>query len=227
MKLIKKYGIQFLILIVVSAIVCYLSIRYMQNGPKDPITTLVSEKVGAFKDKLKEDNARVITNKNEQISGISKEEYNKLLSRYNSKKIEFEAFTNINGKLSDSLKLAKIEIIDLKNKEWTWKTTKPSGSTIVAVMNEKDSILHTKVDVKLNITDIKEKGGLFKRDKFFTDFYSPDQNIKINGVQNFRKETLVTPKRLGLGIQVGYGVMSDLKPSIYVGIGASYNILNL
>lgn len=227
MELIKKYGIQILILIIVSAIVCYLSLRYMQNEPKDPITSLVSEKVVEFKDKLKEDNARVETNKSEQLSGISKEEYQNLLNRYNDKTIEVNAFTNINSLLSDSLRIVKLDRDELKNKIWIWENKKPSGSTIKATMNEKDSILHTSVDVKLNITDVKEKGGLFKKDRFFTDFYSPDQNIKINGVQNFRKETIVKPKRLGLGIQVGYGVMSDLKPSIYVGVGASYNILNL
>lgn len=224
---IKKYGIQLLILLFVSILVSYLSIRYVHSDYEDPVTSLVSTKVEEFKDNLKQENSRVETNKSEQISGISKEEYENLLKRYNDKNIEVNAFTNINSLLSDSLKIVKLDRDELKNKIWVWENKKPSGSTIKATMNERDSVLHTSVDVKLNITDVVDKGGLFKKDRFFTDFYSPDQNIKINGVQNFRKETIVKPKRFGIGFQVGYGVTGDLKPSMYVGFGASYNILNL
>lgn len=224
---IKKYGIQLLILIIVSIIVSYLSIQYVHSDYKDPVTSLVSNKVEEFKDNLKEENARVETNKTETISGISKEEYMALLNRYNNKSIEFDAFTNIHATVKDSLKNALVKLDEANNKIWNWENKKPSGSVIKATMSEKDSVLHTSVDIKVNVTDVKEKGGFFGRDKFYTDFYSPDQNIKINGVQNFRKETIVKPKRLGIGLQVGYGVMSDLKPSIYVGVGASYNILNL
>lgn len=227
MKLIKKYGIQVLILIIVSCIVCYLSLRYMRSEPKDPITSLVSNKVEEFKDNLKQENARIETNKSEQISGVSREEHLALIKKYNDKSIQFEAFTNVHATVKDSLKIALVKLDEANNKIWNWENKKPSGSTIIATMSEKDSVLHTSVDVKLNVTDIKEKGGLFKKDRFYTDFYSPDQNIKINGVQNYRKEVIIKPKRVGLGLQVGYGVMSDLKPSIYVGVGLSYNILNL
>lgn len=227
MKVIKKYGIQFLIICFLTIVFVYLGLKYMNNDPKDPITSLVSNKVETFKDNLKQENARIETNKSEKISGISKEEYLTLLNRYNDKSIEVESFNNIVSTVRDSLKLAKLEITDFKNKEWMWKTVKPSGSTIIATMNEKDSVLHTSIDVKLNVTEVVDKGGLFKKDRFYTDFYSPDQNIKINGVQNYRKEVILKPKRIGLGLQVGYGVMSDLKPSIYVGVGASFNILNL
>lgn len=216
-----------LILICFTAVITYLSVKYMDTDPKDPITSLVSEKITDFKDELKQENARVQTNKSEVISGISLEEYNKLLERYNDKSIEFNEFTNTYSTLKDSLKIAKITIDELNNKVWSWETLKPSGSVISATMNEKDSVLHASVDVKLNVTDVVDKGGLFKKDKFYTDFYSPDQNIKINGVQNFRKEIVVKPKRLGFGIQAGYGIMDNFKVGPYIGVGISYNLLNL
>ena len=214
-------------LIAWSFLVAYLSVNYIHNDPQDPITSLVSDKVEEFKNNLKEDNARVETNKSESISGISLEQYNKLKAQYNSKSIEFNSFTNTYATLKDSLKMARLTIDELNNKIWSWETIKTSGSIIKATMNEKDSILHASVDVKLNITDVVDKGGIFKKDKFYTDFYSPDQNIKINGVQNFRKEIVVKPKRIGLGIQFGYGVSDNFKVAPYIGLGISYNFLNL
>ncbi len=227
LNFIKKQFASILILLISSVIISYLLIKYVHNDPQDPITNLVSQKVTEFKDELKHDNARILTNKSSSLSGISLEEYNALKQRYNDKSIEFEAFTNINAVLQESLRIAKLQRDEANNKVWYWENKKPSGSTITATMNEKDSVLHTSVDVKLNITDVVDKGGLFKKDRFYTDFYSPDQNIKINGVQNFRKETVIKPKRLGIGFQAGYGVTGEFKTSPYFGIGISYNILNL
>ncbi len=224
---IKAHFIAILILLAVSVLITYLAVKYMDNEPKDPITTLVSDKVETFKDNLKQENARVATNKSESVSGISREEYQALLARYNDKSIAFDAFTNINALLSDSLKIVKLDRDQLKNKVWTWENKKPSGSIIKAVMNEKDSVLHTSVDVKLNVTDVVDKGGLFKRDRFYTDIYSPDQNIKVNGVQNFRQEKIIKRKKVGIGFHVGYGFSSDLRLTPYVGIGISYNLINL
>lgn len=223
----KKYSIFIIILILWSFIIAYLAVRYMYNEPKDPITSLVSEKVETFKDELQKENDRVATNKSERISGISREQYFELLSRYNIKKTEFEAFTNVNATLRDSLNVAMIKIDELNNKVWNWENKKPSGSVIKATMNEKDSVLHTSIDVKLNVTDVVEKGGLFKKDKIYTDFYSPDQNIKVNGVQNFRKEVIIKPKRLGIGLQAGYGITGEFKTTPYIGVGVSYNLFNL
>lgn len=231
MKQLTDYIKKHFITIIVGFIVCfalgYVLVRYMQSQYEDPITSLVSEKVVEFKDNLKKDNARVETNKSTAISGIPREQYEELLRRYNDKSIEFNSFTNISGVLSESLKIVKLDRDNLKNKVWEWENRKPSGSVIKATMNEKDSVLYTSVDVKLNVTDVKDKGGLFKKDKYYTDIYSPDQNIKINGVQNFRREITVKRKRLGLGFQAGYGFTSDLKATPYIGIGISYNLINL
>lgn len=227
-EFIKRHWISIIILIVASIIITYLSLKYMDTDPKDPITSLVSTQVTEFKNNLKEDNYRVATNKSEQISGVSLEEYNRLKAQYGeSSRIAFEAFTNVNAMLQDSLKIVKLERDDLNNKKWVWETVKPSGSVIKASMNEKDSILHTEMDIKINVTDVVDKGKIFKKDKFYTDFYSPDQNIKVNGVKTFRKEIVIKPKRLGLGLQFGYGLSQDFKIVPYVGVGLSYNFLNL
>lgn len=203
-----------------------IGITYLVTRMDDnPATAYVSNKIDEYKDKAGQTTAKVETNKQSSIKGVDPAEYQRVLNALNIKENQILAYTNVEAKLRDSLRLKSLAFDDLKNKKWEWETVKPSGSVIKAYMNEKDSILHTDVEVKLNTTDYVDKGGLFGRDRFYTDIYSEDQNVKINGVKSFRKETFVAPKRFGIGLQVGYGVSNDLKPSLYVGVGVSYNIL--
>ena len=53
-------------------------------------------------------------------------------------------------------------------------------------MSEKDSILHESTDVAVAVIDKIEGSG--KEVKFYTEFYSLDNNIKFNGASVFRKE---------------------------------------
>lgn len=214
------------ILGVLSIIAVYLFTKYVDNAPKNSISGTVSNKVASVIDKIGESRDQTETNVSPQIVGIDPEEHAKTLKALDIKESQILALTNTQAQLQDSLKLLKISRDAANYKVWQWENKKPSGSTIKASMNEKDSILHASVDVKLNSTDFIKKGGLFKKDKIITDFYSPDQNIKINGAQTFRKETFIRPKRIGIGLQAGYGISGDLKPIPYVGVGISYNILN-
>ena len=54
-------------------------------------------------------------------------------------------------------------------------------------MSEKDSVLHlTNIDIKTKTTDFTE--GKNKRKKYYTDFFSPDDNITFNGAKTYRIE---------------------------------------
>lgn len=70
---------------------------------------------------------------------------------------------------------------------------------------------------------IKQKGW-FKSDLYRVDLSFANPDIKISGTKSF-----VAPpakqKRFGIGVQIGYGWQTGLKPSPYIGAGISYNII--
>lgn len=213
-----------LLLLIIGLVIMHFVTR--MDVRRNPATSFVAGKIDEYKDKAGQNTAKVETVK-QDINGVDPALYERAVRDLGIAKKNLLSVTDIEAKLRDSIRLKSIAYDELKNKKWEWETLKSSGSVIKATMSEKDSILHTDVDVKLASTDYVDKGGIFGKDRFYTDIYSIDQNIKINGVKSFRKETFVRPKRIGIGLQVGYGVSSDLKPSLYVGVGLSYNILNL
>lgn len=157
-------------------------------------------------------------------SDFSKAEIDKLKKALALKDNQIKAITIANAALKDSLKLKNITLDSLNNKVWTWSKVEPEKSEIKANMNEKDSILHVEANIKVQTVDYIEKHW-FKKDKLITDFYSPDQNIKFNGVQIYRSEKIIQPKRFGIGLQMGYGLGTNFQIFPYVGIGASYNLI--
>lgn len=157
-------------------------------------------------------------------SDFSKAEIDKLKKALALKDNQIKAITTANATLKDSLKIKSITLDSLNNKIWTWSKVEPEKSEIKASMNEKDSILHIEANIKVQTVDYIEKHW-FKKDKLITDFYSSDQNIKFNGVQIYRSEKIIQPKRFGIGLQMGYGLGSNFQIFPYVGIGASYNLI--
>lgn len=213
-------------IMLLAIIIVYLMTKYVDN-PSDPITKSISNKIDTYKDELGKETARIETNKQPTLQGINPAVYARALAALNIKDSQIESLTDIQAKLSDSFKLAKLTIDEQNNKQWEWNKTMESGSVIKSVMSEKDSVLHSDIDIKLQTTDYIDKRGIFKKDVLYTDIYSPDQNIKVNGVKTFRRETVIKPKRLGFGIQAGYGIGENGRPTMYVGVGASYNLFNL
>lgn len=197
------------------------------DSPSDPITKSISNKIDTYKDELGKETARVETNKQPTLQGIDPAVYARALAALDIKDSEIESLTDLSAKYSDSFRLAKVTIDEQNNKRWEWEKTYESGSVVKSTMSEKDSVLHSDIDIKLQTTDYIEKRGLFRKDILYTDIYSPDQNIKVNGVKTFRRETVIKPKRLGFGIQVGYGLTGEGKAVPYVGLGASFNLVNL
>lgn len=227
-KFLRKLS-PFVVLVIIlglSILITYLVGKYIDN-PVDPITKTVSTTIDEYKDKAGKITAKTETNKQPTLVGIDPAEYQRVKDALGVEIENVLALNNIKAQMADSLKIVKLERDQANNKVWNWENKKESGSVITATMNEKDSVLHTKADIKLNTTDYVEKGGLFRKDKYYTDIYSPDQNIKVNGVTNFRKETIVKPKRIGIGFNVSYGIGSDFKPQPFIGVGISYNLVNL
>lgn len=193
-----------------------------------PVGGFIADKIDTYKDNLGEQRAKQETGGkgDNSNSAYYKSEIDRLTKALGIKENALLAVTDVNAKLRDSVRLAKLTVDEANNKIWNWEKTYASGSTIKATMNEKDSILRPEVDVKLQVTDYVDKGGLFGKTKYYTDIYSPDQNISINGLKTYRKETVIKPKRVGIGVQFGYGLSTDFKIAPYVGIGLSYNVFS-
>ncbi|MEI0787703.1 hypothetical protein VUS74_32215, partial [Pseudomonas aeruginosa] len=71
------------------------------------------------------------------------------------------------AKYSDSFRLAKVTIDEHNNKKWEWEKKYESGSVVKSTMSEKDSVLHSDIDIKLQTTDYIEKKGLFRKDVLY------------------------------------------------------------
>ncbi|WP_312303920.1 hypothetical protein [Chryseobacterium sp.] len=96
------------------------------------------------------------------------------------------------------------------------------------VSNTSDSTLDYKYNAIVDIVKYNERKWLLGSEKTYIDISSPDKNMKINGVENFKKRIDVKPKKIGLGIQAGYYYIpgtNQFYPGF--GIGVSYNLIRL
>lgn len=194
------------------------------SGDKKPASGFIADKINTYRDKLNQERAKIETSTGGEQTAFYKSEIERLKSALGVKESQLIAVTNINAKLEDSIKVTGVTLDAERNKVWEWQKKYESGSVVKATMSEKDSILRPEIDIALQTTDYVDKGGLFKSPKYYTDIYSPDQNIKVNGVKTYRKETVVKTKRIGIGVQFGYGFGENFKAAPYVGVGISYNL---
>ncbi|WP_336704377.1 hypothetical protein [Chryseobacterium indologenes] len=96
------------------------------------------------------------------------------------------------------------------------------------VSNTRDSTLDYKYDAIVDIVKYSQRKWLLGKEDTYIDISSPDKNMKINGVENFKKRIDVNPKKIGLGIQAGYYYIpgtNQFYPGF--GIGVSYNLIRL
>lgn len=131
-------------------------------------------------------------------SGIPKAKYDSLLNVIGVKEKNVEALTLVAGKFQDSLKLARVERDAANNKVWHWEKTYKSGSKTISKMSEKDSVLHQESDLRVAAIDRKEGN------KYYTDFYPLDDNVKFNGAYVFRKEQKEIKDILQLDVVGGF-----------------------
>ena len=86
--------------------------------------------------------------------------------------------------------------------------------------------LETFDELRYVAKEVKE-GGLFNRRTYLqVDAINTNPYNKIDGLSVYRKP-LPKPKKIGIGIQGGYGFSTSFKASPYVGIGIHYSIIRL
>lgn len=174
---------------IVGIIIVFVLKRCVEHDPP-PLIGALTGKVDEYKDKLNETRAKIENTGGKENAGLNNSliaENKQLAAALGIKENQILAVTQIIGTLRDSLKLVTLERDEANNKIWKWENIKPSGSTYTATMSEKDSVLHlTNIDIKPLTTDFFEGKGKNKR--YFTDFYTPDQNITFNGAKTYRVE---------------------------------------
>lgn len=220
----KRPLLLFALILALSIVIVFLLAMY--DNSKKQSNDFISRKIENYKDKIGQQRARVETVHNDK-SQFDKQEIERLKQALNVKESEIKAITEVKGKVRDSVKLLAVQLDAEKHKVWTWEKKYESGSVIKATMSEKDSVLKPEIDLKIITTDHVEKYGFLKlKKRYYTDFYTPDQNITINWLKTYRKETVIKPKRVGIGVQFGYGLSTDFKIAPYVGVGLSYNLIS-
>ena len=96
------------------------------------------------------------------------------------------------------------------------------------VSNTGDSTIDYKYNAIVDVVKYQDRKWLLGKENTYIDISSPDKNMKINGVEHFKKRIDVKPKRFGLGIQAGYYYVpaaNQFYPGL--GIGVSYNFIRL
>ncbi|BAP30154.1 uncharacterized protein CHSO_1117 [Chryseobacterium sp. StRB126] len=96
------------------------------------------------------------------------------------------------------------------------------------VSNTADSTVNYKYNAVVDVVKYNERKWLLGPDKTYIDISSPDRNMKINGVEHFKKRIDIKPKKIGFGIQAGYYYVPGVN-QFYpgLGLGISYNLIRL
>lgn len=238
MKTNKNYPLfaTFGIVIGLSIIIVILLLKLAEKKEID--NNFLSEKIENFKDQLGQDRAKIITSTG--VSEFRKSEFDSLRNALAlAKKDKINAITEIKGILKDSLKLLSVSLDAEKNKVWEWEKKYNSGSTLNVKMSEKDSTLKTELDLVVQSADVETGAG--KKKKFYTEFYTPDQNIKFNGARTYRVEQKEIRDILQLDLSASFqkgmsknfdalqstidlNILPDADFNFSIGIGGAYQI---
>lgn len=131
--------------------------------------------------------------------------------------------TRANLILEGRLKATKTELDENKKARVFYQ-----NKYIQVVSNTADSTIDYKYNAIVDVVKYNEKKWLLGDEKTYIDISSPDKNLKINGVEHFKKRLDVKPKKWGIGIQGGYYYVpaaNQFYPGF--GIGISYNLIRL
>ena len=133
---------------------------------------------------------------------------------------KIDELTRVKAKLEGELKAEKMTV-----NETTKEKTFYKNKYLSIVTDQRDSTLQYSYNAEINIVKYDEKKSFLSKSKTYIDISSPDKNFKINGVENFKKEIYIKPRRFGLGLQAGYYYSPELDRFVPgVGIGVSYNL---
>ncbi|TDX83999.1 hypothetical protein [Epilithonimonas xixisoli] len=131
----------------------------------------------------------------------------------------------IKASLEGTVKSQKSEIDKEKNRSVFYKDK--YFSAVSKTDTAGNSTLDYKYNAQIDIISELKKKHLLSKEVQEVSITSPDKNLKINGVEHFKKNISIPPKRFGIGIQAGYYLIPESGKIVpAVGVGASYNLLN-
>ena len=154
-------------------------------------------------------------------------------------------FNYVSDTLKPALKIAMEQINELQQIKASLEGTVKSQKTEIdkakiqtifykdkyfSAVSKTDTLGNSVLDYQYNaqidiISQLKKKHFLAKEVQEIT-ITSPDKNLKINGVEHFKKNVSVPPKKWGFGIQAGYYFSPEINRfTPAVGVGASYNLI--
>lgn len=93
-------------------------------------------------------------------------------------------------------------------------------------MNKDSSFLDLKVRNSFSAIVGTEKGSLFKRGRPFVDLNLDNPYSEVKELRTYQV-AMPPKKKIGIGLNVGFGFSGNLTPKPYVGIGVSYNFIRL
>lgn len=92
---------------------------------------------------------------------------------------------------------------------------------INTIINKDSSNIKLSIKTEYDII-LKEEGNIFKR-KPVVKLHSYNPYVTTTNIKAFTNE--IKPKKYSLGLQLGYGLQSNLSVGFYVGAGINYNLL--
>ena len=139
---------------------------------------------------------------------------------------KIDELTRINAKLEGELKATREELSENKERSLFFE------NKYLSIITTEDSTrqnprLKYSYNAEINVVQFSKRKNIFSKQRNYIDVSSPDKNFKINGLEHFKKEIILRPKRIGVGFQAGYGINENLTISPYLGIGLSYNLIRL
>ena len=134
---------------------------------------------------------------------------------------KIDELTRANFNLDGQLKATKTEL-DVNKKARVFYESK----YMQIVSNVQDSTIDYSYNAVVDVVKFKDKKWLLGKENTYIDISSPDKNMKINGVEHFKKKIEIKPKKLGFGLQAGYYYApSTNKFYPALGVGISYNLI--
>lgn len=135
---------------------------------------------------------------------------------------DIQELQQIRAQLEGTLKAKDAEIDRQKNKMVYYQDKYFSAKTKTDTLG--NSSLDYKYNAQIDIITERKKKHLFAKDVQEISITSPDKNLKINGVEHFKKDISIPPKRFGIGLQAGYYYVPEIGRAVpAVGFGLSYN----
>ncbi|AQX08018.1 hypothetical protein [Elizabethkingia ursingii] len=144
-----------------------------------------------------------------------------LTPAYKIKTEQIQELTRAKMVLEGQLKATKIELDENKKARVYYE-----NKYIQIVSNESDTTVDYRYNAIVDIVNYNERKWWLGKEKSFIGISSPDKNLKINGVEHFKKQIEIKNKPWGLGAQLGYyyaPAANQFYPAF--GIGISYNFL--